>query len=631
MTKQASDLQYPLISDYGLISDCHCTALVSRSGSIDWCCMPRMDSDSCFGRILDWNIGGHCSITPTGEFESTRQYEGHTLVLMTRFRTSMGEVVLRDFYTISDHPEEPSHYRLVRIVEGVSGDVELKVEVCPRFDFGEIAPYVRKHQDCAFTAWGSNQGMIIHCDRPLELEEHRNLQGTFTVRKGERLHLAMRFEYPEHINENVSNKLDYPEDLDGQLQHCLTWWNDWSKQVKEPYNQDAQTMRSALMIKGLTFERTGAIMAAATTSLPEWIGGERNWDYRYSWVRDSMFAVSALNKIGITREARRFGDFIERSSAGNADELQVMFGIDGKRRLSEIELPWLSGYRDSKPVRVGNEAFEQIQLDVYSQLMELAWIRYDHGEKIDHEFWDFLVDVANTACKNWMEPDYGIWEVRGGKRHFVNSKAMCWAAIKRGVDLAKAMGFKAPVEHWSKVMQDIKNEVNAQGFDKKRNTYLQCFEDDYLDASVLLLPRFHFVEYDDPKMIGTADALCKELDCGGLLLRYNSPDGLEGKEGAFLTCTFWLVSCLAQQGRLELAQQYYERTLACVNDIGLFSEEYAVEQKLQLGNFPQILTHLSQITARLSLHRAYEDVKGAEGETSKKDRTDSRRKETAET
>jgi GH15 family glucan-1,4-alpha-glucosidase len=379
--------------------------------------------------------------------------------------------------------------------------------------------------------------------------------------------------------------------------------------MRPPFQLDEQTLRSTIVLKSLTFERTGAIAAAATTSLPEWIGGERNWDYRYSWIRDSVFAVRALHDLGYVAEADRFHQFIQRTSAGNADEIQIMYGVDGKRRLTEIELDWLEGYKGSKPVRIGNRAAKQNQLDIYGELVEMAWEWHISGHKTDPHYWNFLEDVINTVCEHWQDRDHGIWEVRGEPRHFVHSKAMCWAATHRGVLLAQENRFPAPIERWSRVRDEIRHAIESDGYDSERGVFVQDFGSRYLDAALLLLPRVSFVPYDDPRMLRTADAICQDLESDGLLLRYNSPDGLPDREGMFIPCTFWLAACLASQGRRERAWKYYERAARCANDIGLFSEEYDVDSQQMLGNFPQGLTHVSQIMARLAL--AGEDISDA--------------------
>lgn len=600
-----TDNPYPPIADYAMISDCHCVALVSRSGSVDWCCMPRIDDDSLFGRLLDWNKGGFCAVTPTDEgFTSTRRYIPGTMVLETRFKTGQGEALLHDFFAMDADPLGDPRYDHVRIVEGLSGEVELSVDVCPRFDYGEIVPRMREHKNGSriYTAIGSNKGLIIHCDLPLEVVEHRDLHATIRVAAGERVRLVLQFEVPELIACATEREMRDGKEIDAEFERTCKWWTDWSGGCSVSIEPDEQTLRSAITLKALTFERTGAIAAAATTSLPETMGGCRNWDYRFSWVRDSVFTVRALHDLGFEREADRFHRFIECSSAGSADELQIMYGVDGKRRLTEIELDWLEGYRGSRPVRIGNGAAKQGQFDIYGDLLEMAWEWHEAGNPTDPDYWDFLASVLHTVCKQWPEPDHGIWEMRSEPAHFVHSKVMCWAALNRGIMLAQSNGFEAPVDIWAKNRDMLRQEIEEKGVDPERGIFVQAYGSRELDAVLLLLPHVEFVAYDDPRMLRTVDAICGELEEGGLLLRYKANDNLPGKEGAFLPCTFWLVRCLAKQGRHELAWKYYDHALSCANDLGLFSEEYDVEHDEMLGNFPQGLTHVSQITAWLALN-----------------------------
>ncbi len=339
-------------------------------------------------------------------------------------------------------------------------------------------------------------------------------------------------------------------------------------------------------------------------SLPEWIGEIRNWDYRFSWVRDSVFTVHALYELGCEREAKRFLQFIQRSSAGSASQLQIMYGVDGRRRLTEMQLDWLEGYRQSQPVRIGNFAAKQNQFDIYGEILEMAWEWHASGHAIDDQYWHFLVDVVNTVCDKWQQPDYGIWEFRGGPRHYVHSRGMCWSALNLGIRLAEECRCAAPTAHWRQTRDAIRNAVEGKGYDAARGIFVQAFGSLHLDAALLLLPRIGFIAYDDVRMMRTTDAICEQLDHDGLLVRYNAPDGLPGHEGAFLPCTFWLVSCLAYQGRHELAWKYYRRAAACANDVGLFSEEFDTTSGQMLGNFPQGLTHVSQIMARLALAKS---------------------------
>lgn len=594
--------RYPPISDYALISDCHCSALISRQGSVDWCCMPRIDSDSCFGRLLDWEKGGYCTMTPTAEYTSSWRYLPQSLILEITFSTGTGVVRLLDFFAVEGGGEaQPPLYDHVRILEGVEGEVEMRIEVCPRFDYGEILPRMLRARDHIYTATGSNKGLIVFSDVSLRVAEHDGLYGTVRVRAGERMRLAVEFETPEMVERRIEDGMASRCDMERYFETTLKWWQTWAQRMDRRHLADRQTACSALVLKGLTFERTGAIAAAATTSLPEQIGGERNWDYRYSWVRDSLFTVRVLHDLGYVREADLFHRFIQRSAAGSAEQMQIMYGVDGKRRLTETNLDWLDGYRGSKPVRIGNGAARQVQMDIYGELLEMAWEWHASGHPTEPDYWTFLRDVVELACRRWREKDHGIWEVRDLPRHYVHSKVMCWATVNRGIMLAADNGFDAPLEHWRAVRDEMHAAIESEGYDAQRNTFVQAFGESGIDAATLLLPRVEFIAYDNPRMIGTVDAVCRELDRGGLLLRYNSQDGLEGQEGIFLPCTFWLVTCLARQGRRELAHRYYARALSCANDLGLFSEEYSVEQETMLGNFPQGLTHVSQITAYLAL------------------------------
>lgn len=603
---------YPPIEDYAFISDCHCGALISRDGSVDWCCMPRFDDDSSFGRLLDWEKGGHCSITPADAYRVSRRYLPGTLVLETLFRTEQGEVKLIDFFAMDEDELPTPRLDMIRIVEGISGEVELNIEICPRFDSGEIVPYMSK-RDKAWIAVGSNQGLLITSEVPLETGQCGAFSGTFRIKQGHRRRLMIQFEFPEEIEEAAAGDLPGPEQLDARLERTVAWWGKWSSQMRLPFEGDGQTLASALLLKGLTFEKTGAVVAAATTSLPEWIGGERNWDYRYSWVRDSVFTVRVLHEIGFVAEADRFHQFIQRSSAGSADELQIMYGIDGKRRLPEVELDWLEGYRKSGPVRVGNGAAKQVQLDIYGELLEMAWAWHVNGHHTEPDYWRFLCSVIDTVEQRWEKEDHGIWEVRSEGAHHVHSKVMCWAAVNRAIEIAQDDRYDAPLKKWIAMRDRMRKVIEEKGYNKERGIFTQTFGGKHMDGALLLLPRVEFIDYNDPRMVRTTDAICEELDRGGLLLRYAVPDGFPHPEGVFLPCTFWLVECLAHQGRLELAWEYYERALSCANDVGLFSEEFDVENGHMLGNIPQGLTQVSQITARLALAEADKRSRSKDG------------------
>ncbi|MFA7386423.1 MAG: glycoside hydrolase family 15 protein, partial [Thiohalobacteraceae bacterium] len=448
MRSSTSD-PYPPISDYALISDCHCIALVGRSGSIDWCCMPRMDADSCFGRLLDWGQGGYCRIAPdTDDYQVERRYLDDTLVLRTQFETETGSFAVTDFFQMNHEPEIYRRYCVMRIVEAIRGRSRVCVDIVPRFDYGSIIPQVAEWSKGVYTAIGSNNGLLIQADFPLQVEQARALRATHALAEGERISLAIRFEAPEALSALAERVDGQDYDAIGSLRTTERWWHDWIDRTPAPYRDDRQVLRSLLVVKGLTFERTGAVVAAATTSLPESTGGDRNWDYRYSWIRDSVFAIRALYPLGFSREADRFRAFIQRSAAGSAEQLQIMYGVDGDRRLTEIELDWLEGYRGSVPVRIGNRAYRQTQLDSYGELLELAWISHGGERDIAPNYWDFICDLADTVCRRWPEPDHGIWEFRTGAYHFVHSKASCWVALDRAIRLAEHREDYSVPRHW---------------------------------------------------------------------------------------------------------------------------------------------------------------------------------------
>lgn len=593
---------YPPIADYALIGDCHSAALVGKNGSIDWCCLPRFDSDACFGRLLDWGKGGHCSISPDGPCTATRRYRPETLILETTFADENGEARLIDFFAMREGGRDRPRRQLLRFVEGVRGTMTFRVEVSPRLDFGEVRPWIHPHSDTQHAVVGSNKGLAIDGDIALRLDGEHDLIGELTVRAGERKRLAIRFVPPEQVLELPATPSD-PEALDQHLEETHQWWLRWATRAKHRDAGGACVLRSAIVLKGLTYAPTGAIIAAPTTSLPETIGGERNWDYRYSWIRDSIFTVDALAALGCEAEAEAFRRFVERAAAGNADDLQVLFAVDGMRRIPEIELPELEGYRGSAPVRIGNAAAAQFQADLYGLLLEQTWRWRQRGAKIDDHYWAFLLEVVAAAAKRAPEPDHGIWEIRTEPRHYVHSKVMCWAALNRCIALGELDGLPLPGD-WSGERDRLRTVIETHGYDRERGVFVQRFGSTALDAALLLLPGVDFVDWRDERMLRTADAIRHDLTEHGLVLRYRSADGLSGREGTFLACTFWLVECLARQGRRAEAEALFDNTLRCSNELGLFPEEYDCAAGLMLGNFPQGLTHLAHIAAALALERA---------------------------
>jgi GH15 family glucan-1,4-alpha-glucosidase len=595
--------RYPGIADYGLISDCHSCALVSKSASIDWCCVPRIDAASCFGRLLDWDNGGYCAIEPAkGEFSTYRTYVDQTMVLQTNLASGQGEVRIFDFFAMRQGGRLAPYHQLIRVVEGVRGRVDLKLSVRPRFDFGEVKPWIKRFGERAYAAIGGANGLLISSDAELEGHGH-DLLADFTVRADERVRLSIQYFRPEQLDREPPH-VPEPEQLDQRLTETLEWWVKWASAVRLDGPDAPSVTRSAIVLKALSNAPTGAIAAAATTSLPEWIGGSRNWDYRFSWIRDSSFSVRSLGDVGVTKEADGFRRFIQRSAAGSAKDLQIMYGVGGERRLTEVELPKLEGYQGSKPVRIGNQAAEQLQLDAYGELVLLSYRWHRRGYAPDDDYWRFLLDLVDTACERWTEPDRGIWEIRGRPQHFVHSKALCWTAVDLGIRLAAECMRKAPVRRWRKVATEIREAIDDKGYDKKRGVFVQSFGSRNLDAALLLLPSALFVDYLDERMVRTARAIGQDLERDGLVVRYRTEkvaDGMAQSEGTFLACTFWLAECLARQGELEQARELFDRAAGTSNDLGLYSEEYDSQAQLMLGNFPQGLTHLSHIAAAVAL------------------------------
>ncbi len=592
---------YLPISHYGYIGDCHSSALVSTSGSIDWCCMPRIDSGSCFGRILDWEKGGYCQIAPSGPYTASRRYIEDTLVLETTFRTDHGEARLLDCFTMRKGGVRKPRQQILRIIEGIRGKLDVTAEIMPCFDYGTTKPWIRRYTDNHYIAIGGNDGLLISGDLCFKMMHRHHLSGICTIRAGERARLSILYRHPEDLDAGL---LDVPvvEELDRCLEETIAWWRSWSSRgkFKGPYAENVQ--RSAIVLKALSNAPTGAIAAAPTTSLPESSGGLRNWDYRYTWVRDSSFTVRSLAEVGHVSEADGFRRFIERSAAGSAEELQILFGVGGERRLHEYELSELKGYRGIKPVRVGNAAVGQSQLDVYGELLDLTWSWHNRGHSPDDDYWEFLVGLVNTAAESWRKPDRGIWEMRGKPRHFVLSKAMCWTALDRGIKLAENIGRKGPLDNWKRARKEVRSAVEESGYDARRGVFVQAFDRMDMDAALLLLPTFGFVDWNDDRMIRTTDAIREDLGEDGLLRRYAAGnDEISDEEGAFLACSFWLAECLARQGRLDEAHGVFKRALSTGNELGLFSEEYDPGTRQMLGNFPQGLTHLSLIAASVAL------------------------------
>ncbi len=601
---------YPPIGDYALIGDCHSAALVARDGSIDWCCLPRFDSGSAFGRILDRRHGGHCSIVPTGNgpWDYERSYHEDTLVLETTLLGTGGEAKLIDCFLMGDGEVGADARRILRVIEGVRGSLEVEVRVAPRFDYGQVRPWIRRHSHRLHSTIGGNDALLVWCEQELSEDPAHELVGRFAVGPGDRVRLALTYCRPERVDAGPPEEPD-AQSLDEQLDGTVEWWREWASSLRLGTRDEPAARRSGLVLKALTYAPTGAIAAAPTTALPEAIGSGRNWDYRYAWVRDSSFSSRSLTELGATREADAFRAFIMRSAAGHAGDLQVLYGVGGERRLRGDVVEGLEGYRKSAPVRVGNDAAEQTQLDAYGELVNLTWRWHRRGHSPSDDDWRFLVSLINHAAEQWSEPDKGIWEWAGDPEHFVHSKVLCWSALDRGIRLADECMRRAPIRRWKKARDEVRDAVEEHGYDRKRGVYVQAFDRTEMDAALLLLPTVEYIAWDDERMLRTIAAIREELDAGdGLIYRYRRDDGLDGEEGAFLCCSFWLAECLAQAGDFGEARVIFDKTVARSNDLGLFSEEVDPKTGELLGNFPQGLTHLAHIDAAAALKGAHDEL-----------------------
>ena len=598
---------YPPIGDYALISDMHSCALVSKSGSVDWCCWPRFDSPSVFGRLLDWEKGGHFQLAPRGVRSVGRRYLPGTNVLQTTFETDSGSVQLTDFMPVHPHsrPEQPrevgTRQQIVRILECTSGSADVVLECHPRFDYGTIVPHVEVSAQNSGFAHGGCDAVSVCCSAPLE-EVEGGFRAQAKLSAGEKLAAAVKY---EAVFSHQAQTLDLAE-LEERLDETVRFWREWSSPCSYDGEYLEDVLRSALTIKAMTYAPSGALLAAATASLPEVIGGERNWDYRFTWIRDATFALYALGILGYHEEMEAFKDWLEWSTVGRARDLQLMYGIGGERRLTEFDLPELEGYRGSRPVRVGNGAYSQFQLDIYGEILDSAHVYRRFGGEMDEKYWRYLQRVVDFVIEHWQEPDEGIWETRGGRQHFVFSKVMCWVALDRAIKAARALNLPGDVEKWRAMRAEIKADVLEKGFDSERGVFVQSYGSKALDGSNLMLPLVGFIRADDPRMRATIEATESELTSPhGFVYRYRGmDDGLEGKEGTFTICTFWLADNFIALGELQKARALFEKLRGYSNDLGLFSEEIDTDTGAMLGNFPQAFSHLAFINTAVLLHKA---------------------------
>jgi GH15 family glucan-1,4-alpha-glucosidase len=583
------------IEDYAIIGDCRSAALVGRNGAVEWLCWPRFDSDACFAALIGTPGNGRWIIAPRDPTARiTRRYRGDSLILETRFETAEGAATLIDFMPMSD-----SRSDIVRLVVGERGALAMRIELVMRFGYGAIVPWVTRLENGGLRAVAGPDMLILHTPVGLHGEGLKTV-GEFVIT-------------PEHT---VPFVLTYgrshlpppsPPNPSAVLAATESQWTEWASRCRAGELWPDAIIRSLLTLKALTYAPTGGIIAAPTTSLPEQLGGARNWDYRFCWLRDATLTLLSLMNGGYFEEAHAWREWLLRAVAGSPDQMQIMYGIAGERRLTEWQVPWLAGYEGSKPVRIGNAAHEQLQLDVYGELMDALHVARRSGLSVSGSGWDLQRAFLDHLEAIWRKPDQGIWEVRGPPCHFTYSKVMTWVAFDRAIKSAEQFGLRGPVHHWRKLRAEIHADVCAHGFDRGLGSFVQCYGGQALDASLLLLPSTGFLPPDDPRIHGTVAAIERKLMVDGLVRRYDSgetDDGLPEGEGVFLACSFWLVDAYVMLGRTDDARRLFERLIALRNDVGLLSEQYDPEAKRLLGNFPQAFSHVALVNSASNLGRA---------------------------
>jgi GH15 family glucan-1,4-alpha-glucosidase len=582
------------IEDYALLGDLQTAALVGRSGSVDWLTFPRFDSSSCFSALLGNREHGRWSIAPLAGGQTTdRRYRTDTLILESEWQVDGGRVRVIDFM-----PPRETKPDIVRIVEGLEGSVQMRTELVIRFDYGSVVPWVRRLDHESLLAVGGPDGLLLRT--PVELRpDDKTHVAEFTVRAGERVPFVLTW-FPSH------EELPTPVDAEQALAETESYWQEWLSGCRYEGGYREAVHTSLIVLKALTYRPTGGIVAAPTTSLPERIGGGRNWDYRYCWLRDATFTLYALMNAGFIDEAAAWRDWLLRAVGGDPSNAQIMYGIGGQRRIPEYELDWLPGYAGSTPVRVGNAAAEQFQLDVYGEVMDALHQARLHDIGPAQHAWSLQQMLLEFLEGAWDQPDEGIWEVRGGRRHFTHSKVLAWVAFDRGVQTVERLGLEGPADRWRQLRAEIHEEVCREGFSVELNSFTQSYGSSELDASTLLIPLLGFLPPDDPRVVGTIDAVQRELMRDGFVERYetqeqNAVDGLVGREGVFLPCSFWLVDALLMLERDDEARALFEKLLGVSNDLGLLAEEYDPSAQRQLGNFPQAFTHVGLVNSAYNL------------------------------
>jgi GH15 family glucan-1,4-alpha-glucosidase len=583
------------IEDYALIGDCQTAALVGLDGSIDWLCVPRFDSDAVFAALLGTPENGRWVVAPKAPVTAARRhYRGTTLVLETEFETVEGKVAVIDFMPIRDLSPD-----VVRVVVGRGGRVAMRSELVLRFGYGAIVPWVQR-SDGGIAAVAGPDAMRLRSQVPTHGENLRTV-GEFEVAENETVAFTLTWN-------RSYEPMPKPIDPALALADTLSWWEDWASRCTFHGHRRDLVVRSLITLKALTYMPSGGIVAAATTSLPEWPGSVRNWDYRFCWLRDATLTLLALLNAGYTDEARAWQQWLLRAVAGDPRNIQIMYGLAGERRLTEHEVPWLGGYEGSKPVRVGNAAHAQFQLDVFGEVCDAQHCAREYGLKPEAADWNLERYLVRFVEQAWTEPDEGIWEVRGPRQHFTHSKVMAWVALDRAIRSAERCRLKAPVEKWKHVRAEIHNRVCRDGFDSGLNTFVQAFGSKLLDASLLMIPLVDFLPPDDPRVRGTVAAIEQHLMRDGFVLRYDTSktnDGLPAGEGVFLPCTFWLADNYALRGECEKARELFDRLAGLCNDVGLLAEEYDPKARRQLGNFPQAFTHVGLVNSAINVSREH--------------------------
>jgi GH15 family glucan-1,4-alpha-glucosidase len=586
------------IEDYALIGDCRSAALVSRSGSIDWLCWPRFDSEACFAALLGTPEHGRWLLAPGGEAKITRRYRPNTLVLETHFETEDGAVTLVDFM-----PVQAPNTSIVRFAIGKRGKVKMRMELILRFGYGAAVPWVSRLETGALRAIAGPDMVVLQTPVRVSGKDMTTI-GEFTVSRGETIPFVLTYA-PSHL------PLPKAVDATEALAETETYWREWSAKCRPAQKWTEAVKRSMITLKALTYAPTGGIVAAPTTSLPERLGGKRNWDYRYCWLRDATLTLLGAMHAGYYEEAQAWREWLQRAVAGSPDQLQIMYGIGGERRLSEWEVDWLPGYENSAPVRIGNAAHTQLQLDVFGEIMDTYHQARRGGLTTNDSAWAIQLAFADHLKEIWRQPDQGIWEMRGPPQHFTYSKVMAWVAFDRVIKSAETFGLDGPLDEWRKIRDEICTDVCERGFDSKLGTFVQAYGSDQLDANLLLLPCVGFLPVSDPRIASTIAAIEQRLIRDGFVLRYSTEevaDALPPGEGAFLACSFWLVDVYILQDRYDDAERLFRRLIDLRNDLGLLSEEYDPQQKRLVGNFPQAFSHLALVNSAYNLTRARKPV-----------------------